>query len=172
MARPLLHTPIFDVEAFPVETRAGEREYVRLRLPDWVNIAPITADGELVLIRQRRWGIGQDTLEVPGGVVEPGEDPGIAGRRELREETGYGGGELVSLGWVHPNPAFQDNRCHLYALIGAERLGEPQLDPGESIEVERVPLRRVAALLADGAITHALAAVTLHRALERFADGP
>jgi ADP-ribose pyrophosphatase len=167
MAERLLETPVFAIEAFPVETREGTRKYFRLRLPDWVNVACRTTDGRWVLIRQHRWGIDQGTLEVPGGVVEPGEDAGVAGLRELVEETGYGGGALESLGWVHPNPAIQDNRCHLFLLRDAVRIAEPHLDPGEDIEVTLLTTDEVRAALASGAITHALAALSLTRALAR-----
>ncbi|HMD61926.1 MAG TPA: NUDIX hydrolase, partial [Opitutaceae bacterium] len=68
--------------------KRGEREFVVLHAPDWVNVVAVTPGGELVLVRQFRFGSNSLSLEVPGGVIEAGEDPLAAGVRELSEETG------------------------------------------------------------------------------------
>ena len=168
MGDRVLKTAIFDVEAFLTETRAGVRTYYRMHAPDWVNIVPITPEGNVVLIRQHRWGVDAETLEIPGGMVDPGESPQDAGVRELAEETGYGGGRVVPLGWVHPNPAIQGNKCWMFAMLDAVVVGETQLDAGEDIEVELVGLSELPGLLDQGAISHALAMVSLQRVLARW----
>jgi 8-oxo-dGTP pyrophosphatase MutT (NUDIX family) len=145
----------------------GARALLRLRLPDWVNVVPITVDGDIVLVRQRRVGTQTDTLEVPGGVVDPGESPEEAALRELREETGGVPARLVPLGVVHPNPALQDNRCHQFLAVGV-RLGPPDPDDHEKIEVIVVPRARVRGWLDDGTLSHALVALALERALIRM----
>lgn len=160
---------ILSVETFPVQGPDRVHRYVRIRTQDWVNCVPITADGQVVLVRQFRHGIERSTLEVPGGAVDPGEDPQLAGVRELREETGYGGGEVTPIGWVWANPAIQTNRTFLYVIDGARRIGEPDPDPTEDIEVVLVPASDIARLLADGEIRHSLAVVALQRALLRGA---
>mgnify|MGYP001297811394 CR=1 FL=1 len=170
MAERLLHTPVFDVHGFQAQTPGGERTYYRLQAPDWVNIAPITEDGRIVLIRQHRWGIDEETLEIPGGMVDPGEEPVDAAVRELREETGYGGGQVRSLGWIHPNPAIQDNRCWLFVMENARRIGETDLDEGEAIETQVVSREELSRLVRDGTLSHALAVVTLQRLLARWPD--
>jgi ADP-ribose pyrophosphatase len=170
MGDRLLKTAIFDVEGFEVQTRAGERTYYRLHAPDWVNIVPITQEGKVVLIRQHRWGVDAETLEIPGGMVDPGESPEEGGVRELVEETGYGGGRVISLGWMHPNPAIQGNKCWMYAMLDAVVVGETQFDAGEDIEVELVDLSELPGLLDRGAISHALAIVSLQRVLARWPD--
>ena len=156
---------IFTVETFPVEVGDDVREYVRLKVSDWTNCVAVTTAGEVVLVRQYRHGIQVQTLEVPGGIVDPGEEPAFASARELREETGYGGGRRVDLGWVWANPAIQTNRTHLYAFVGVERVGEPDPDPSEDIEVVLVPGTQVQRLLDDETVTHSLAVVALQRAL-------
>lgn len=156
---------IFTVETFPHEVDGRLREYVRLRVPDWTNCVAITSAGQVVLVKQYRHGIGIDTVEVPGGMVEPGEDPAVASARELREETGYGGGRRVDLGWVWANPAIQTNRTHLYAFVDVRRLGEPEPDPSEDIEVVLVPGADVQQLMDEEVVTHSLAVVALQRAL-------
>src|SRR5277367_1134034 len=75
---------------------------VILTAPDWVNVVALTDAGEAVLVRQFRFGVEANTLEIPGGMVEPGEEPSAAASRELQEETGFRAREVVPLGFVHP----------------------------------------------------------------------
>ncbi len=168
MSRELLHHRILSVHGFPVVTSAGTMEYVRLHMPDWVNVAAITVHGALVLVRQHRWGIDAPTLEIAGGMVDPGEDPAVSAERELLEETGYGGGVLHSLGWVWSNPAIQDNKTHMYLMTDVSWVTEPHRGPGEEdLEVVLVPSAQIRSLLDEGVINHALAVVTLQKVLLR-----
>ncbi|MBN1772497.1 MAG: NUDIX hydrolase [Deltaproteobacteria bacterium] len=130
--------------------------FYELRFTDWVNVVALTDDGRVLLIRQFRAGTRSVTLEIPGGLVEPGESPLAAARRELREETGYEAPTWRPLGAVLPNPAIQGNRCHTFLACGAHRVGEPQLEAAEDIDVEPTPLAEIPALAASGAIDHTL----------------
>ncbi len=165
MSRILADTPILRLEAFTATTRSGPAEYYRLRMPEWANVVAVTEEDEVVLVRQHRWGIDAPTLEVPGGLVDPGEEPAQAALRELSEETGYGGGRLESLGWVWSNPAIQDNRTHMFLVCGVSQLESPKLDEGEDIDVVLTPATALRRLLHDGAIRHSLAVVPLQRFL-------
>ncbi len=137
--------------------RGTTREFVVLRAPDWVNVVAVTPEGRLVLVRQVRFGISALSLEVPGGVMEPGEDPLETGLRELREETGFTAGRARLLGSVHPNPAIQSNRCHFVLVEDAVRAHDQEWDADEEIAVELLPVDDVLALARSGGITHALA---------------
>jgi len=133
-----------------------EAPYYVMECDDWVNVVAVTEDRQIILVRQFRFGREVFSLEVPGGVVDPGEEPRDAAIRELREETGYEGEHVRSLGWVEPNAAIQNNRCHMFAVTGCRRVADQDLDPGEDVSVELLPLDDLASALDRGDIRHAL----------------
>lgn len=136
--------------------------FFRLVAGDWVNVVPVTAAGEFVLVRQYRHGSRTLTWEIPGGMVDPGETPAQAGARELCEETGYAEGELVPLGYVNPNPALFSNRCHTFLAKDVVRVGAPQMEGTEDIEVAVVSRERLDAWVGAGDVDHALVITALH----------
>jgi ADP-ribose pyrophosphatase len=137
--------------------RTGEtRAFSLIETGDWVNVIALTSDREMILVRQFRHGTRSFTLEIPGGQVDRGEEPARAAARELREETGYAGEGPVELGVVTPNPAILNNRCHTFLFDRCVKVGEPELDRGEDIEVLMRPLADVPGLVASGQIDHAL----------------
>jgi len=156
---------VFDVDRVSFAPPDGRppREYFVVEAPDWINVVPLTADGQVVFIRQYRFGIDQLTLEIPGGMCDDREPPAEAARRELREETGYDSDELVDLGWVHPNPAVQTNRCHTFLAKNARLVGPPDPDEDEAFEIVTVPLSDVGKLIQDGTITHALVVAAFYK---------
>jgi len=156
-------TELADVKIFKllretaVSPRNGsERSYARIVGPEWVNVIAVTAERELLLVRQWRHGVRGFRLEIPGGLVDPGEEPATAAAREVREETGHVGARAVQIGVVEPNPAIQDNRCYTYLIENCRPVGDLELDPGEDIEVVKRPLTSIPELVDSGEIDHAL----------------
>ena len=136
--------------------RGTEKDFVVVAPADWCNVLALTPDGRLVLVRQFRFGIDEFSLEIPGGVMEAGEDPVEAGLRELREETGFTGMRARLIGSVHPNPAIQSNRCHFVLVEAAVQSASLEWDADEEIAVATVPVDEVLAHARTGGITHAL----------------
>lgn len=148
-----------------VDPRDGEeRARVIIEADDWANVLPITRSGEIVLVKQFRFGSGEVSLELPGGVVDAGEDPAGTVARELEEETGYRAGRVLQLGIYRPNPAHFTNRVHAFVALDCEAVHDGQPDHGEDVSVELVPRTSLASLARDGRITHALILATLHLA--------
>ena len=127
----------------------------------WCNVIALTAADEIVLIRQFRHGLAEVSLEIPGGLVDPGESPDVAAVRELVEETGFTGDPAVPLGIIHPNPAIMSNTCYAYLVTNAECTQPPRPEEEEDIYVTLVPLSDVPRLIAEGAITHAIVIAAL-----------
>jgi ADP-ribose pyrophosphatase len=135
-----------------------------LKCANWVNVVPITARGELVLVEQHRFGSDTVTLETPGGAVDPGEkDTTLAALRELQEETGLTSGRLLALSGFLPNPALQDNRIQYFIAFDCQPLDRPSahVDPFERIRLHYVDFREALEMVRTGRIQHALAALAI-----------
>lgn len=142
-----------------------EHTFCTIDSPDWVNLVPVTGQGEVVMIRQYRHGSQQVTLEIPGGMIDAGETPAAAGRRECQEETGYIVDGVESLGVLNPNPALFGNRLHTFVGHVVDVIDKVEVSETERTEVELVEIPLVRELLQDGTIDHALVCATLWRFL-------
>ena len=143
-------------DLYRFEPTGAERDFVVLDSPHWVNVIPVTDDGQVVLIRQYRHGTRCVGLEIPGGIIDPHESPEAAAVRELHEETGFVAQRVRLLGRVHPNPAIQANYCYMYLAEGCRRVAEPHFDAFEQIEVLLHPLAQVPELIRREEINHGL----------------
>jgi ADP-ribose pyrophosphatase len=170
--RELSRETVADVRIFSVERSLAEspvdgepRVFHRIRSVDWAQLLPITTNNEAVMVRQFRHGSQRITLEMPGGLMDPGEDPAAAALRECLEETGYRARSAQPLGTVNPNPAIFTNRLHSYYATGVELEGVIQNTGTEVTEVVLVPIAELEGLLLSGEIEHALVAAALWRYL-------
>lgn len=148
-------------------------EYNVLEYPDWINVIAATADERVVLVRQYRHGLGAVHYELPAGVCDP-EDAGPeeTARRELLEETGYGGGDWVHLTTLSANPGTHANLVHSFLATGVERIAEPRPEATEDLRIHLVELAKLRDILVNGGVVQALHAAPLWRYLcERDAGG-
>lgn len=131
-------------------------EYYVLEYPDWVNVIAITKDGHFVMERQYRHALGRTSFELPCGVMENGEEPLEAIKRELLEETGYGGGEWRHLMDISANSSTMNNMTHCFLATGVEKISEPHLDDTEELEVYLLSREKVRELLKTNQFVQAL----------------
>ena len=136
-------------------------EYYVLEYTDWVNIIAITKDGQIVMERQYRHALGKTCYELPCGVIEAGETPLEAAKRELLEETGFAGGEWQEWMTLSPNPATSTNLAHSFLATGVERVSGQHLDATEDIDVYLLDQDYVRELLQNNQILQALMAAPL-----------
>jgi ADP-ribose pyrophosphatase len=144
--------------------------YYVLEYPDWANAVALTEDNKIIMVRQYRHAAGVVSLEIPGGVIEAGEAPEDAMRRELLEETGYQFNEMELLCRVHANPSTANNITHCYLTRGGKKVQGQELDDQEDIVVEEYTIDEVKHLLAENKITQSLHCTTLFYALIKLGE--
>jgi len=158
-------------ERFRSRLSGREHDFYVMHLADAVHAIALTPDDQIVLVRQFRAGSAHDSLEPPGGLLEPGEDPREAGARELLEETGYAGDPAVLLCTLWSNPSIVTSRTTTIVIRNVRRVAEPKLDHNEEVTVELVAARAVPRLIQEGRIDHALCVAGLLWWLHARPDG-
>jgi 8-oxo-dGTP pyrophosphatase MutT (NUDIX family) len=136
--------------------RTCEDDFFVIKSADWVQVLALTPEREIILVRQYRFGTEALSLEVPAGLVEPGESVLDAAQRELLEETGYKGSMPRLLGSCHPNPAILNNQAHMVLIENCHLAQPPQWDPHEEIEVVKLSPEEALKRAREGEISHAI----------------
>lgn len=143
-----------------------DRPRAIVRHPGAVIILPILGDGRIATIRNHRYALNTELLELPAGTLEPGEDPRHAAERECAEETGYRPGELLSLGSFYTTPGLTDELMHMFVATKLTHVGQ-DLDEDEALRVDPLPPAELLAMLDDGRLTDGKTMLLLHIALTR-----
>ena len=139
---------------------------VILESPDWVNIVAITPEKKILVVKQYRFGVGKITTEIPAGIIEAGETPEQAARRELKEETGYTTANWEYLGWVEANPAFLNNICHQWLALDVVKTTNTELDEGEEISVTELSLEEVRLEIEQERMRNSLSVLALSKVFD------
>jgi 8-oxo-dGTP pyrophosphatase MutT (NUDIX family) len=152
-----------DTCEFP-DGRIIEPYYV-VELPDWCNTIVVTKDDRMILVRQYRYPVNQTTLELPGGVIEKGEEPKAAAKREMEEETGHTSDDLEFLMQLAPNPAINDNKAYFFLARNAVPTLSKNLDPFEDLDILSFSKEEILQLLKENKIQHGVQVGPLYQAL-------
>ena len=144
------------------------KEYYVLEYPTWINVTAITKEGQMVLVRQYRHALGQTNFEIVAGVVEQGEAPLEAAKRELLEEAGYGGGEWREIALISATPSTTTHLTHCFLATGVEKVSGQHLDATEDIEVYLFSQEEVKDMIRRGELVQSLMLVPLLKYFSGF----
>ena len=128
-----------------------------------VGVIAVDGDKNVLMVSQYRKPYDEMVLEVPAGKLDDGEDPKSAGIRELREETGYDAEKITYMGKYYPTPGYCSEIISLYLAEGLSFVGQ-NLDPGEFVEVKKMPLAKLVQLVMDNQIPDAKTAIAILKA--------
>ena len=132
-----------------------------LKAADTINVVAIDQEGALLVVEQYRFGIDAVLCELPAGVIDSDEEPIVAAKRELREETGYSTAAWTYLGQSFINPAYVDNCCHHFLAIDCRKTHTVCQDELEDIKVHRVKSEEIADFIRRQVIKDAIGKAAL-----------
>lgn len=155
-SKDLLKTVVFDVTSrHSVSAEGLEGDYIVVNARDWAIVIPDLED-DFLMVKQWRHGEKALSIEFPGGVIDAGEDPEQAARRELLEETGYEAGKITKLATFNPNPALFSNHVHVFLAENLEKTSEQDLDDDEYVNFFRMPKKEVIKKMGTAEMPHGL----------------
>jgi len=150
-----------DLKVSPRTRKA--HDFFVIETVNWVNVVAITTGGQLVMIDQYRHGSNTVELEIPGGMIDADDaSPVAAGVRELREETGYEGGQAELIGQIYANPAIMNTTCYTVLVRDCELRHQTEFDHGEDLATRLVNPAEIPELIRTGRIGHSLVVVALY----------
>ena len=169
-SKQLFKEPWFTVRKDICELPNGNKHsaYYILEYPDWATGFALTEDNKVIMVRQYRHGLGEISIELPGGVIDKGESAIEAMARELREETGYEFDSIEEIGKVSPNPATSTNYMHMFLAKGGRKVAEQSLDETEDVEVLFYTVDELKHLVKSNKIIQSLHCTTIFYALEKL----
>ncbi len=148
-----------------------ETKWEFLRHNGAVGVLPLTDKDEVVMVSQFRYPIGDILLEIPAGKLDtPDEDRLSAAKRELKEETGYTAENMIFLGDMLPAAAYTSEKVSIYLATGLTA-GETDLDDGEFLYIERIPLKEAHRMAMSGEITDSKTVIAILKAYELKSSG-
>lgn len=174
-SRYLLRDKWLTVRADDCVTQSGATvaPYYVLEYPDWAHVAAFDGEGRLLVIRQYRHALGRVCVELPGGIVEAGDDsPLTTARRELAEETGYEADQWESLGAFSPNPATHTNTFHGYLAAPVRFLAAPSPETTEDVTHEFISVSDLLGLISTSEFAQGMQVATVLLALRRLGLAP
>lgn len=131
--------------------------YYILEYPNWVNVIAITKENQFVMVHQYRHGIQKRLYELPAGVCDPTDpSPLESAKRELLEETGYGGGDWQEYSVISANPGTHNNLCYCFLATNVEKISEQHLEETEDLKTAILSLEEVKQLLINDEIKQAM----------------
>ncbi len=166
-------TSIFSLNRQECQLRNGKimPAYYVMNFPNWIHVLPLTAQKEIIMVKQYRQGTQDWFLEFPGGSFDSKDkDPKVSGQRELLEETGYKSNQWEEIMCIYPNPAFQTNKLYIYMAFDCLKTQEPQLEPFEELELKVLSFEELECLSKEGKINHALMLSSLFLSLSKIKD--
>ena len=169
-SKQLFKEPWFTVRKDICELPNGNKHsaYYILEYPDWATAFALTEDHKVIMVKQYRHGLGEISLELPGGVIDAGESAVEAIARELREESGYEFDSIEEIGKVSPNPATSNNYMHMFIAKGGKKVAEQKLDETEDVEVLFYSIDELKAAVKNKQIVQSLHCTTIFYALEKL----
>lgn len=160
--------PLFEMEIHKMESPRNQSvlDAIVLKLPDTINVVALDEDGALILVEQYRFGIKEALLELPAGFIDGDEEPLVAAKRELYEETGYFSDDWTYLGVTFLNPSYVNNRCYHFLATNAWFQGGRELDNTEDIAIHHIGKGRIAPFLAEGGIQDAIGLAAISKVFD------